>query len=118
MVWNKSDLPGFQKQEGSALSLKTGEGLIRSDRNADRNGGGTAGNKGRNPALTRPRHREALGRGACYLCAMRLDRAGTISPNCWRKICAWPCAPSAASPGRVDVEELLDVVFRDFCIGK
>ena len=27
MVWNKSDLPGFRNTTGSALSLKTGEGL-------------------------------------------------------------------------------------------
>ncbi len=49
------------------------------------------------PLLTRPRHRHALGEALGHLQAW-VGRASRIIPNCWRKICGWPCAPSAASP--------------------
>lgn len=69
---------------------------------------------GEAPALTRARHREALTK-----CRDALDRALSA-----------PEAELAAEDvrlalrelgrltGRVDVEDLLDIIFRDFCIGK
>jgi tRNA modification GTPase len=71
------------------------------------------------PPLTRARHREALTQ-----CAQALDRAMAAAR-------ARPAMPEliaedlrlagralARITGRMDVEDMLDVVFRDFCIGK
>src|SRR6185312_12819910 len=59
-VWNKSDLPGFQKSDGLALSLKSGEGLSRLIETLTALVAERLETKGDTPALTRPRHREAL----------------------------------------------------------
>ncbi len=45
----------------------------------------------------------------------------TISVNLWRTIfdaCRLAMQELGKITGRVDVEELLDIIFRDFCIGK
>jgi tRNA modification GTPase len=69
------------------------------------------------PPLTRARHREALGQ-----CLASLDRAllqGTGAPA---ELVAEDVRLAARAlgriTGRVGVEDLLDVIFRDFCIGK
>ena len=45
-------------------------------------------------------------------------RSRPICRSCGPKICGWPGAAWAGSPARVDVEDLLDVIFPDFCLGK
>ena len=113
VVWNKADLAPGRDGQGLYISAKTGEGLPELIKilgeHAARGGTNTDA-----PLLTRARHRyaaeevvicigAALREGAPELAAEQLRRAlrslGRIT-------------------GTVDLEELLDVVFRDFCIGK
>ena len=113
IVWNKADL-GFQR-EGLCISIKTGEGLamlqaMLQQKVQQRLDGGGA------PLLTRPRHRQALSEA---LAALRhgleapADRAELLAEDLRLAMRA-----VGRITGRVDVEELLDFVFRDFCIGK
>jgi tRNA modification GTPase len=113
IVWNKADL-GF-KREGLSISLKTGEGLSmlqsmlqqKVQQKFDSDGA---------PLLTRPRHRQALGD------ALGALRHGLEAPADRPELLAEDLRLAMRAigriTGRVDVEELLDFVFRDFCIGK
>lgn len=69
---------------------------------------------GEMPALTRRRHREALEE-----CRAALVRAGS-APSAELKAEDLRLAARALGriTGRVDVEDILDRIFRDFCIGK
>jgi len=71
--------------------------------------------EGEPPLLTRARHRELL-RG----CIEALDRFLAKPPEVDLACEELRLAASTLGriTGRVDVEELLDVIFRDFCIGK
>lgn len=115
-IWNKSDLPGFRKREGISLSLKTGEGL------ADLIAALTAmvaerlETKGQTPALTRPRHRQALREALEYL--NHALTAPDDHPELFAEDLRLALRAIGRITGHVDVEELLDSVFRDFCIGK
>jgi tRNA modification GTPase len=68
------------------------------------------------PLLTRPRHRQALGE------ALGALRHGLEAPADRPELLAEDLRLAMRAigriTGRVDVEELLDFVFRDFCIGK
>jgi tRNA modification GTPase len=69
---------------------------------------------GEGPALTRARHREALDE---TLAALR--RAGTAAaPELLAEDLRLATRALGRITGRVDVEDLLDVIFREFCIGK
>ena len=118
-VINKSDLLGLRPgltvegRETVVASALTGdglEGLVESvkqwlmDRFAE-----TAA-----PALTRIRHREAL--GECHE-ALRRCEAGADAELIAEDLRLAARALGRIT-GRVDVEEVLDVIFRDFCIGK
>ncbi|CAK0754158.1 tRNA modification GTPase [Azospirillaceae bacterium] len=71
----------------------------------------TAGN---GPALTRQRHRQAL-----EGCAQALARAqGAPLPELMTEDVRLAARALGRITGRVAVDELLDVIFRDFCIGK
>jgi tRNA modification GTPase len=115
-VWNKSDLPGFQKRDGLALSLKSGEGLAALVETLSVMVAERLETKGEMPALTRPRHREALDEALACL------RHGLAAPKDQPELFAEDLRLALRAIGRilgrVDVEELLDVVFKDFCIGK
>ncbi len=114
IVWNKSDL-GFVR-EGLSISLKTGAGVDalvkllqqKVQQKLERADGA--------PALTRPRHRHALGEALAAL------RHGLEAPAGHPEFLAEDLRLAMRAIGRitgtVDVEELLDFVFRDFCIGK
>jgi len=71
------------------------------------------------PPLTRARHREALTH-----CAQALDRAMAAArtdpdlPELIAEDVRLAARALARITGRMDVEDMLDVVFRDFCIGK
>jgi tRNA modification GTPase len=66
------------------------------------------------PALTRARHR-----GALEECAASLHRAMTADlPELAAEDVRLASRALGRITGRVDVEDLLDVIFRDFCIGK
>ncbi|HEV2336283.1 MAG TPA: tRNA uridine-5-carboxymethylaminomethyl(34) synthesis GTPase MnmE [Stellaceae bacterium] len=66
------------------------------------------------PLLTRARHREALGTAAEALTRSLAAELPELRAEdlrlAWRSI--------GRITGRVDVEDLLDVIFRDFCLGK
>ncbi len=115
-VWNKSDLPSPAKRDGLAISLKTGDGLdaliaaitvkVRDRLEAPSEA----------PTLTRKRHRHALEDAARSLeaaLATPSDRPELLAEDLRLALRAL-----GRITGRVDVEDLLDVVFRDFCIGK
>lgn len=66
------------------------------------------------PSLTRARHREALEE-----CSAALQRSLTASlPELMAEDLRLAVRALGRITGRVDVEDLLDVIFRDFCIGK
>ncbi len=69
---------------------------------------------GEAPALTRQRHRQAL-----QECATHLGRANKVAQT---ELCAEDLRLAVRSLGRitgtVDVEDLLDLIFSSFCVGK
>jgi tRNA modification GTPase len=66
------------------------------------------------PAITRARHRSAL-----IECAASLERAqSAASPELVAEDVRLAARALGRITGRVDVEDLLDVIFREFCIGK
>ena len=121
VVLNKSDvivglLPSeYQNHSVFPISAKTGEGIdgllqrlteevaARTEESAD-------------PVITRRRHREALEN-----CHQALTRA-MLDKSQETELVAEDLRLAARAlgriTGRVDVEDLLDVIFSDFCIGK
>jgi tRNA modification GTPase len=114
LVWNKSDLAGFQKRDGLALSLKSGEGLPKLIAALTALVAERLETKGEAPALTRPRHRAALTEA---LNSLRHSLTAA-QPELFAEDLRLALRAIGRITGRVDVEELLDQVFRDFCIGK
>ncbi len=120
VVFNKVDLapppaqPPFATETVLAVSAKTASGLealldVLAARAEARLGlaGGAA-------PLTRLRHREALAD-----CVAALRRAAEAAlPELRAEDLRLALRALGRITGRVDVEELLDVVFREFCIGK
>ncbi len=107
------DNPSVLGQPAVALSVKTGAGtelmLARlKDLIAERFAAGEL------PALTRQRHREALRK-----CQEALARArSATSPELMAEDIRLAARALGRITGRVDVEDILDRIFRDFCIGK
>lgn len=111
-VWNKADL---SPHDGISISLKTGAGvsglveLLQQKVQQKLEGGGV-------PLLSRARHRHALDEALTAL------RHGMEAPQTQPELLAEDLRLALRAvgriTGRVDVEELLDFVFRDFCIGK
>ncbi len=66
------------------------------------------------PVLTRARHRQALEEAAASL---HRARAATL-PELQAEDLRLALRSLGRITGTVDVEDLLDVIFRDFCIGK
>ena len=113
VVRNKSDLAQERSRDGLWLSAKTGEGIPQlieelTRRAADRLGGGEAA------VITRARHRQALQEAARQLARARDEAQPELRAECVRLA----LRAVGRITGRVDLDELLDVVFRDFCIGK
>jgi tRNA modification GTPase len=110
-VWNKIDLapppPG-----AIGVSARTGAGVERlitllTERVEQRLGGAS-------PLVTRLRHREAL--SECAAALIRSSQAheeALIAEDLRLALRAL-----GRITGKIDVEDLLDVIFRDFCIGK
>jgi tRNA modification GTPase len=114
VVWNKRDLAWPAPRDGLTISLKSGEGLdvlvdALTAKVRDR-----LETRGEAPALTRERHREALQQAAQ---ALKAALAAT-EPELMAEDLRLALRALGRITGRVDIEELLDVVFRDFCIGK
>ena len=115
VVVNKIDMrPGAELPAGAlAVSALTGHGLPELVRRleslvADRFAVGPA------PALTRARHRAAL--EECRAALLRALEAPL--PELAAEDVRMASRALGRITGRVDVEDLLDVIFRDFCIGK
>ena len=68
------------------------------------------------PPLTRARHREALLEARDAL--LRALAAPDAQPELMAEDVRLALRSIGRITGRVDVEDLLDVIFRDFCIGK
>jgi len=114
-VWNKADL--FKRpRESLSISLKTGEGLELLQEMLQQKVQQKLESPGGAPPLTRPRHRHALHEAALAL------QHGLSAPAGHPELLAEDLRLAMRAIGRitgmVDVEELLDFVFRDFCIGK
>jgi len=113
-VWNKADLPWPSPRPGLRLSLKTGEGLSQLiDKTAE-----LVRLKLENPrdapVITRARHRTALVEAQSALGRAEIATSAELCAEDLRLA----LRALGRITGRVDVEDLLDVIFRDFCIGK
>ena len=112
-VWNKADLVGERKRPGLWVSAKTGEGLpVLIAALAERAAGGhTSGDA---PVLTRARYRDGLEDAV-----QNLDRASAaVESELAAEHVRLALRSIGRITGRIDLDELLDVIFRDFCIGK
>jgi tRNA modification GTPase len=115
-VWNKTDLPWPTRRDGPAVSLKTGQGLDSLVATLTAEVRARLELPGEAPVLTRKRHRHALEQAARSLEAALVAPPG--HPELLAEDLRLALRALGRITGRVDVEELLDVVFRDFCIGK
>jgi tRNA modification GTPase len=115
-VWNKADLPWPMTRNGPAVSLKAGQGIETLVATLTAQVRGRLETPGEAPVLTRKRHRHALEQAARSL------EAALAAPPSHPELLAEDLRLALRAlgriTGRVDIEELLDVVFRDFCIGK
>jgi tRNA modification GTPase len=116
LVANKIDLlsnrGGDLPDAALPVSALTGEGI---DALLSALGGAVAdGYRSVPPVLTRARHREALEAAAAALARARAQPLAELRAEdlrlAWRNL--------GRITGTVDVEDLLEVIFRDFCIGK
>ena len=112
-IWSKADLRADDREPGVWVSVKTGEGLAGLigllARHAEvRRGGGEA------PALSRARHRLAVEKAERHLRDALAASTSELAAEHLRRA----LMEIGRITGRVDLDELLDVVFRDFCLGK
>jgi len=119
VVLNKIDLgPMAWRPGGSGLglfpvSVRTGEGM---EPFLDALGAAVRerAHVGHAPLITRARHREAVAEAMAAL-----ERAGAAAlPELAAEDLRIAARALGRVTGAVDIEELLDVIFRDFCIGK
>jgi tRNA modification GTPase len=112
-LWNKADLVTDRTRPGLYVSVKTGEGLPELIAALSRHAAsGLAPLEA--PLITRARYREALSEAV-----RALDLAcATVEPELAAEHVRIALNAIGRITGRVDLEDLLDVVFRDFCIGK
>lgn len=116
VVVNKSDLLGDLGKNAEYplfVSAKTGAGIdalvSRLEREIAAKFRGDSA-----PPLTRARHREALEE-----CVSHLERAESAAQiDLMAEDVRLAMRALGRITGRVDVEDLLDIIFRDFCIGK
>ena len=121
VVLNKSDLvsqPGPESLDGCpalTVSAKTGAGMAALEaRLAQEVAARLEAGAGGAAPLTRARHRLAL-----EDCAAALERAGGATrPELIAEDLRLALRALGRIAGRVDVEDVLDAIFREFCIGK
>ena len=117
LVLNKADLKTGpivdDAWDAIPLSAKTGEGVDRLVAELGRRASALMAS-GDQPAMTRARHRAALEECGRLLARGRTAQAIELKSEELR------LAGRALGriTGRVDVEDVLDVIFREFCIGK
>lgn len=113
-VWNKSDLPWPASHAALRVSVQTGEGLGALLTELSRLVREKLDRPNEAPPITRARHRHAL-----LVASASLRRAVTApEPELLAEDMRLAMRALGRITGRVDVEDLLDVIFRDFCIGK
>jgi tRNA modification GTPase len=114
VVVNKVDLVHVDAEGVVPLSASTGAGLPRLLEGLERSAESSMQEGAGAPPLTRARHREALGE-----CQAALGRA-LVAPEVALAAEDLRLAMRAIGriTGTVRIDELLDVIFRDFCIGK
>ena len=109
----KARVRGHADLEALPISLKTGQGLEQLLRTLTARVA-TLLQPSESPALTRLRHREAL-----QSCRDALARAVQApAPELRAEDIRLAARALGRVTGRVDVEDVLDVIFREFCIGK
>jgi tRNA modification GTPase len=96
------------------LSLKTGEGLEQLLAAIGTKVAERLDMLREAPVLTRARHRYALKQAEAALTRALAAREPELFAEDLRLGARW----IGRITGRIDIEELLDVIFRDFCIGK
>jgi tRNA modification GTPase len=113
---NKIDIaPARPADDAIPLSIRTGEGLDRLIGELTE-GARRAASVGESPAITRTRHRQELER-----CAAALGRfldGDFVDLELRAEDLRTAAAALGRLTGRVDVEDILDKIFADFCIGK
>lgn len=113
LVFNKTDLAAAATQDGIALSAQTGAGIENLLDKIELHLETMLGRRD-TPTLTRTRHREALERASSALA--RSMQA--LQPELAAEDIRLAVRHLGSITGKVDVEDLLDMIFRDFCIGK
>jgi tRNA modification GTPase len=100
-------------QPALSLSARTGEGfddlLVEIGQCA-----ATLCGSGASPALTRARHRTAVEDAVAALRRLAPAQAPELAAEELRLA----CRAIGGITGRIDIEDMLDVIFREFCIGK
>jgi len=115
-IWNKADLAPAPAdgRDWIPVSARSGAGLaVLECALAERL---KAGASEEDVLITRDRHRQALERTGEWLDAA--VAADAVRPELLAEALRQAAACLGRLTGRVDVEDLLDVIFRDFCIGK
>ncbi|HZP98699.1 MAG TPA: tRNA uridine-5-carboxymethylaminomethyl(34) synthesis GTPase MnmE [Reyranella sp.] len=113
VVVNKSDLAPVEGIGVVALSALSGAGLPELLSRIERSAGALM-QEGTAPPLTRARHRAALGEAHASLRRALVAREVALAAEDLRLA----LRALGHITGTVRVDELLDVIFRDFCIGK
>ncbi len=117
VVGNKVDLaptpPFLDGRPVLPVSVTSGEGLDRLVQELTLAAGQLAG-VSEAPALTRARHREGL-----IVCIESIDRSiSEVEPELRAEQLRLAAQALGRITGRIDVEDVLGVLFRTFCIGK
>ena len=113
VLLNKADLGNKLSVRGVPVSAKTGQGLDELLAELTRHAAKALEGSGA-PALTRARHRAAI-----EAAVENLHRALQATlPELAAEDVRLSTRALGRITGRVDVEDMLDVIFREFCIGK
>lgn len=113
IVINKSDLGSGLQIAGVQISTLTGSGIDKLLAEIKTRLDHIAAPR-ETPSLTRARHREALERALDALTRSQQAPLPELAAEDMRLAIRY----LGSITGRVDVEDLLDMIFRDFCIGK
>lgn len=112
-IRSKADLAGTRSGPGLWVSAKTGEGLSELvDQLAEH--ASSHMETGDAPVLSRARHRTAVQGAELHI----REALAASAPELAAEHLRLALRDIARLTGRVDLDELLDVVFRDFCVGK
>jgi tRNA modification GTPase len=122
-VANKMDCDSFRKSEESHIAISARDGrnvenllaaILTQIRRRLGQGDAVDSDHAAIPSLTRSRHREALTNAAEYI----TRGMSAPLPELAAEDLRLALRNLGSLTGRVDIEDLLDMIFRDFCIGK